>query len=129
MKNTKVVTVIVNRTRQELVLRVGNHNCFAKVATIVDGGEHKIEIDVNWTYQEFCLEPTNAGLVLQKIILSSDDCCDFELMTVTISEGKLQLEKVARGQTNDDIDHRPVVTKWMSLFTSLPAWPKFNWRF
>jgi hypothetical protein len=123
---TKVQTVIVNHTQVELVLRVGSQNCSAELARIVVGGEHKIELDVNWTYQEFSLVPK--GLAVKKIILDSDDCCDYERITVTISGGTLQLDKVARGQINADHpgDH---LANWKFYFNWRPTWPKFNWRF
>lgn len=43
----KVQTIIVNNTQQDLVLRVGNHNYFVKVAKIVPGDDYKIDINVN----------------------------------------------------------------------------------
>ncbi|KAG0587364.1 hypothetical protein KC19_2G159200 [Ceratodon purpureus] len=123
MASSKVTTVIVNRSGQALILRVGNQNCFAKLATIAAGGEHKVEIDVNWTYQEFSLEPVKAGL-LKKIVVNSDDCCDFKRLTVTESEGKLQVDKVPRGQFSTHAP--PLFHTWRTFFT-LPKWIK--WRF
>ncbi|KAG0626394.1 hypothetical protein M758_2G122400 [Ceratodon purpureus] len=123
MASSKVTTVIVNRSGQALILRVGNQNCFAKLATIAAGGEHKVEIDVNWTYQEFSLEPVKAGL-LKKIVVNSDDCCDFKRITVTESEGKLQVDKVPRGQFSTHAP--PLFNTWRTFFT-LPKWIK--WRF
>ncbi|KAG0558805.1 hypothetical protein KC19_10G056300 [Ceratodon purpureus] len=121
---TKLTTAISNRTLQALVLKVGNQNYFAKLATVAVGSEHKVEIDVNWTYQEFSLEPVlTAGATLQKIIVNSDDCCDFERITITESDGKLQADKTPRGQLND-ADSASFNT-WRSYF----GWPKFNWRF
>lgn len=140
MVDSKVQTVIVNHTQQEL--RVGNRNCFAKLAAIPVGGEHEVEIDVNWTYQEFSLEPAGRGGHVMKIIISSDECCDYERITVTMSEGSLRTEKIGRGQSGcnvtDDLvntttpvelnrtsDHslRPPFTK------RLPKRLKFNRRF
>lgn len=124
MASTKVTTVIVNRASEALVLKVGNQNCFAKLATIRAGGEHKVEIDVNWTYQEFSLEPVKAGTgSLEKIVVSSDDCCDFERISVTESGGRLHVGKVARGQSHTGTVS--FISNWRTYFTS----PKFKWRF
>lgn len=94
MACTKLITAIINRTGQALVLKVGAQNRFAKLATAKVGGEHKVEIDVNWTYQEFLLETATTGATITKVIVNSDDCCDFERITVTESEGKLRVEKL-----------------------------------
>ena len=86
-------------------------------------GEHKVEIDVNWTYQEFCLEPAITGAAQQKIIVNSDDCCDFERITITESAGIFQVDKTPRGQAHSSVG-APFIT-WTSYF----SWPKLNWRF
>lgn len=132
MAISKVKTTIVNRTKYPVVLRVGHQNCFAKLATIEVGGKHTIEIDVHWTYQEFALEPVTSGATaLMKIIVNSDDCCDYERLTVTESGGKFQVDKVARAHFNYGTDgrHPEVRRGWESYFTWLSNWPKFNWRF
>jgi VCBS repeat-containing protein len=126
MACSKLTTAIINRTEQALILRVGNQNCFAKLATVGVGGQHKVEIDVNWTYQEFSLEPAaqlTTGATLQKLIVNSDDCCDFERITVTQSGGTLQADKIPRGKLHG-ADGEPCIT-WRSYF----SWPKLNWRF
>ena len=126
MASTKVKTVMVNGTSGSLILKVGNQNCFAKVATIAAGGQHKVEIDMNWTYQEFSLEPVKASMPKSKIVVNSDDCCDYEQITVTEFNGKLQVDKVARGQSNSTRQAVPSIIKdWWSYFTS---WPTFKWR-
>ncbi|KAG0561104.1 hypothetical protein KC19_9G037500 [Ceratodon purpureus] len=122
MASTKITTVIDNRTGEVMILKVGNQNCFAELGTIGVGGEYKVEIDVNWTYQEFSLQPAK-GRGLKKIIVSSDDCCDFERLTVTESGGEFQVDKVARGQSNSRVPS--IINSWRRYFT----WPKFNWRF
>jgi hypothetical protein len=123
MACTKLITAIINRTEQALILKVGNQNCFAKLATVGVGGQHKVEIDVNWTYQEFSLEPATAGATLQKIVVNSDDCCDFERITITESGGKFQVDKIPRGQVN--ASDSGLFNTRRSYF----SWPKFNWRF
>ena len=124
MGSTKVSTVIANRTGEVLILKVGNQNCLAKLGTIAVGGEHKVDLDVNWTYQEFSLEQFKQG-VTKKIVVSSDDCCDFERLTVTESRGEFQVDKVARGQKSDAPHDVPLISNWSSFFT----WPKLSWRF
>lgn len=114
MASTKVTTVIVNRTGEALDLKVGNQNCFAKLATVEVGGEHKVEIDVNWTYREYSLQPVKAGL-LKRVVVSSDDCCDFERITVSESGGKFHVEEIVRGQFNTSV---PVINNWMAIFWS-----------
>jgi hypothetical protein len=122
-------TKVVNRTEEALVLRVGNQNCFAKLGTIEAGGEHKVEIDVNWTYREFALQPVRAGGSKNNLVVSSDDCCDFERLTVTQSGGKFEVDKVARGQYFSNVVPPAgvplAIRNWRSFFT----WPpKFNWK-
>jgi hypothetical protein len=72
----KVATVIANETGQGLTMKVGNRNCFVKLASVKNGSEYTMRLRVDWTYQEFLLEDNhNTG---KKIFVNSDDCCDYE---------------------------------------------------
>lgn len=125
MAGTMVKTVIINQTQQVLVLRIGNRNCFAKLATIEIGGEHEIEIDVNWTYHEFSLEAADCGA--KKVLINSDDCFDYEQITVTEGGGNLEVSKVARFRASCKVDELPVLASApTSYFTWPPTWLTFR---
>jgi len=65
-----------------------------------------MELGVDWTYQEFMLEDTRgAG---KKLFVNSDDCCDYERITVKESaeeEGKLLGVRVPRKRFSEEEDH------------------------
>ncbi|KAG0607389.1 hypothetical protein M758_8G024300 [Ceratodon purpureus] len=92
--STKVRTMIVNATEQPLTMKVGNRNCFFRLASVKKGGEYAMELCMDWTYQEFMLEDkSDSG---RKLFVNSDDCCDYERITVTESDGKLLVVRVPR---------------------------------
>jgi hypothetical protein len=100
----KVATVIANETGQGLTMKVGNRNCFVKLASVKNGSEYTMRLCVDWTYQEFLLEDNhNTG---KKIFVNSDDCCDYERITVKQSEGVLIVETVPRQElVSETKDH------------------------
>jgi hypothetical protein len=68
--------VIANETGQGLTMKVGNRNCFVKLASVKNCSEYTMRLCVDWTYQEFLLEDNhNTG---KKIFVNSDDCYDYE---------------------------------------------------
>jgi hypothetical protein len=97
---TKLTTVIVNNSGTGLIMKVGNHHHFARLASVKQGGEFKMQVDLNWTYQEFLLE--DAADAAKKLTVNSDDCCDFKRITVTEVDGKLDVVRVPRHQQSAD---------------------------
>lgn len=93
---TKLATVIVNESKNGLTMKVGNHHHFARLTSVKLGGEVNMQVDLNWTYQEFLLEDkTDAA---KKVFVNSDDCCDYERITITEVNGKLDFVTVPRHQ-------------------------------
>ncbi len=76
---TKVTTVIVNATKQGLTMTVRNWKCYARLAGVKVGGEYRMQVDVNWTQQEFVLQD-KCGT--NRVFIYLDDCCDYERITI-----------------------------------------------
>jgi hypothetical protein len=94
--SAKLTTMIVNATEQPLTMKAGNRNCFFRLASVKKGGEYAMQLCMDWTYQEFVLEDkSGAG---RKLFVNSDDCCDYERITVTECDGKLVVARVPRKQ-------------------------------
>lgn len=96
MSGTKVTTVIVNQTEQGLTLKVGNPKCYARLTSVKVGGEYRMHLDINWTYQEFVLQDKHDAH--RKLFLNSDDCCDYERITVTEADGHMVMHRIPRKQ-------------------------------
>ena len=106
---TMAKTVIVNDTKQVLSMKVGNHRHFADLATVQQGATYTMEVDFNATYREFQftgVEGRDRGDQNQnqnrynhnKLIVSSDECCDYSCITVkeVDDSGKLGVQKEPR---------------------------------
>lgn len=93
-------TAIVNKTRQDLKVKVGNQRHFADLATVPKlGGNYTMDMDVNGTYREFQITgstssgPADEG---KKLVLSSDECCDYSCITIKEGDGKFDVHKEPR---------------------------------
>jgi hypothetical protein len=86
-------TVIVNNTQQDLAMQVGNHMYFVPFANLAKGAKKKLRVDYNDTYQEFLMGVDKAG---NKLIVTSDECCDFKCITITESDGKFDVQREPR---------------------------------
>jgi hypothetical protein len=91
MMQTKMTTVIVNATKQGLTMKVGNHNCHAKLTSVKVGGEYQMQVDVNWTYQEFVLQDKCDAE--NQVLINSDDCCDYEYITIKEINCKFDVQR------------------------------------
>lgn len=91
---TKVTTMIVNETEQPLRMKVGGRNCFCRLASVKIGGEYAMELCMDWTYQEFMVEGTSDAR--KRLFVNSDECCDYERITIKESDGKLLVVRVPR---------------------------------
>ncbi|KAG0605735.1 hypothetical protein M758_9G084000 [Ceratodon purpureus] len=94
--DTKVTTVIVNNTKHGLTMKVGNRQCYARLTSVKVGGEYKMQLDVNWTYQEFMVQ--DKARSHNQVFINSDDCCDYERITIQELDGKFNVQKDLRGQ-------------------------------
>lgn len=103
---TKLTTVIVNQTKHGLIIKVGTHRQLARLASFKAGGEYKMLVDLNWTYQEFVLE--GCADATMKLSVNSDDCCDYQRITVTEADGKLDALREPRQQSVDTNSHAVV---------------------
>ncbi len=107
-------TVFVNKTGHVVRMKVGNNQHFSYLASIKDGGEYKMHVNVNDTYREFavCLDESS-----KKEIVSSDDCCEFQCITIQeMADGKIELLR----QPRESISGSRSVSKkssWFSLWT------------
>jgi hypothetical protein len=94
--DTKVTTVIVNDTKHGLTMKVGNRNCYARLTSVKRGGEYKLQIDVNWTYQEFLVQDKSDRA--NQLVINSDDCCEYERITIKEVNGKFDVQRDLRKQ-------------------------------
>ncbi|XP_073387212.1 uncharacterized protein [Physcomitrium patens] len=121
----KLITRVVNRTKQRLTLRIGLHNRFTKLAVIEIGEEYKVKTGLHWTYQELTLE---TGIFAKKLVISTDDCFESERITIhDLPGGKLEANKVPRTQVPTSEVERTDST-WDSWFC-LPQSLSLNLRF
>jgi len=116
-------TVIVNNTQQDLTMQVGNHRYFVHFAKLAKGAKKNLLVDYNDTYQEYLMGEDKAG---KKLIVTSDECCDYKSITITESNGEFDVQRVPRRRyaasgsveySSDDEAAAPASKK------------KFSWRF
>lgn len=91
--HTEVTTVIVNATKQGLTMKVGNRN---ELTSVKVGGEYRMQVDVNWTYQELVLQDKCDAE--KQVFINSDDCCDYERITIREIDGKFDVQRDLRKQ-------------------------------
>ncbi len=124
-----MTTVIVNATKQGLTMKVGNRLCFAKLTSVKMGAEYRLQIDVNWTYQEFLVQDKSD--TANQLYLNSDDCCDYERITIKEkSDGKLEVQTLLREQFRsapcssilEEEDSAGAYPKLVNAMSSWKAW-------
>lgn len=115
-------TVIVNNTQRDLTMQVGNHRYFVHFAKLAKGGKKNLRVDYNDTYQEFLMGEDKAG---NKLIVTSDECCDYKVITITEKNGKFDVKREPRRRYAADGS-----VEYASDEAAAPASKKkFNWRF
>lgn len=131
----KLATVIENATGQGLTMKVGNPQCFVRLASVKKGQRHTVRLCVDWTYQEFLLQgQADAAMTLS---VTSDDCCDYERITVKEAHGKFFVDTVARklafgGPTAEIRNEEDEAVGVAAITTTLPLKTEttmFRWRF
>nr|PNR36378.1 hypothetical protein PHYPA_022229 [Physcomitrium patens] len=100
-------TLIINKTKDVLMLKLRSHNSDTKIATIQRDGHHGMLVKANETYREFVLQGNHGGCGNEQLIVTSDELYDNESITIIEStDGKLCLHQVAR-ESLDDPERRP----------------------
>jgi hypothetical protein len=94
--DTKVTTVIVNDTKHGLTMKVGNRNCYTRLTSVKVGGEYQMQLDVNWTYREFLVQDQTDRA--KQLFINSDDCCDYERITIKDIDGAFGVHRELREQ-------------------------------
>lgn len=120
----KTTTVIVNNTSDELKVKVGGHQHNAEVASIDKGGKWDLHVFVNETYREFRLQDASGKKVA---IVSSDDCCDNECITIKEAaddlHGQFEVHRVPRRQQQQNFSQQEEISSTGA--SSKPTW--FGW--
>lgn len=120
-------TVIVNNTKKDLDMKVGNHHYFADFTSVRSGAKHTMRIDYNDTYQEFLIGVDESG---KKLIVTSDECCDYKCITITEVDGHFNVHKVPRRQykpTTPDVRRRPAKQLKLQRVPAKKLKLLFNW--
>lgn len=97
----KTTTAIVNSTNDVLKVKMGGPQQSAEVASIDKGGQWEMHVDPNQTYREYRLVDSSG---VEAAIVSSDDCCDNECITIKESAAvggaarKYEIHRVPRRQ-------------------------------
>ena len=124
-------TAIVNETGQDLKVKVGNQLHFADLATVRKGGKYTMDMDMNGTYREFQLTTATGatstavsatgaaeiGRNSMKLVLSSDECCDYSRITVKEVDGKFDVHKEPRGRSSSSSSSSSSTKSKKSIWT------------
>lgn len=99
-------------------LQVGSARYASALATVEAGGKYTIGVDFNATYREYIVQIDAPGLA--KIIVSSDDLCDYKGITIKEEDGKLDVQKDPRQSDTATSSDPPGQTSKKSKW--IPAW-------
>ena len=109
-------TVIVNDTAHALTMKVEYHLYSVDFATVDKGAKFTMNVDYNATYQEFLMGVDAKG---KRLILSSDECCDYKCIVIKEVDGEFDVEKEPRRHFSNEAVNTPAAAKKS----------KFSWRF
>lgn len=125
----KLETVIANATEQGLTMKVGNPQCFVRLASVKKGEHYTVRLCLDWTYQEFVLEGKSDAAM--KFLVSSDDCCDYERITMKeLQPGVFVAETVARKQAFGGREEaEDAASQTPQSVSPLKKESLFRWRF
>lgn len=119
--------VIRNATQGDLKMQVGNHRCFVYLTTVQKDKDYTMPVDFNATYQEYLMGEESTG---KRLIVSTDDCCDYKTITIKEKNGQFDVQKVPRraaaATTPESADYSNEQT---SSAAAGGKKPKANWRF
>lgn len=74
-------------------MQVGNHHHFVALTTLEKDAKCTMPVDFNATYQEYLMGVDETG---KKLIVTSDDCCDYKCITIQEANGKFDMHKEPR---------------------------------
>jgi len=127
-RDNKLETVIENATEHGLTMKVGNPQCFVRLASVKKGEHYTVRLCLDWTYQEFVLEGKSDAAM--QYFVSSDDCCDYERITVKEAQpGVFVTETVARKQAFGGREEADDAAAQTPPSLSLKKETMFRWRF
>ncbi|KAG0607611.1 hypothetical protein M758_8G042500 [Ceratodon purpureus] len=93
-------TLFVNKTGDMVKMKVGNSQYSSDIASIEGGGEYRMHVNMNDTYREFMVGIGDGG---KKAIVSSDDCCDYQCITIKEVNGEIDLLREPRQQATASV--------------------------
>jgi hypothetical protein len=97
-------TLFVNKTGHAVKMQVGNSQYFSDLTSIKEGGEYKLSVNMNDTYREFAVVSGQDGSSCsKKEIVSSDDCCEFQCITIQEATDGTGIELLR--QPRDSVSH------------------------
>lgn len=108
-----MTTVIVNETKHGLTVKVGNRNCYARLTSVKVGGEYQMHLDVNWTYREFLVQDKTDRA--RQLCINSDDCCDYERITIKEVDGAFDVHRELRQQfrtSSGAVEETSAISSW-----------------
>ncbi|KAG0558541.1 hypothetical protein KC19_10G035900 [Ceratodon purpureus] len=106
-------TRFVNKTTHMVKMQVGSSQYCSVLASIEEGGEYKLHVNVNDTYREFTVA-VGSEPGCRKMIVTSDDCCDFQCITIEEVDGKIELLRQPR-ESQPTVGSTPASKKpWFS---------------
>lgn len=109
-------TVIVNATAHALTMKIENRLYSVDFATLDKGAKYTMNVDSNDTYQEFLMGVDTKG---KRLILSSDECCDYKCIVIKEVDGEFDVEKEPRRHFSNEAVSTPAAVKKSKL----------SWRF
>lgn len=118
--------VIHNATQGDLKMQVGNHRYFVYLATVQKDKDYTMPVDFNATYQEYLMGDDSTG---KKVIVSTDDCCDYKSITIKEKNGQFDVHKVPRRAAAATTVVAGESANYSNEQSSSGKKPKANWRF
>lgn len=128
MADGSTSTLFVNQTGNVVNMKVGNTRSSAPIASIAGGEQFRMPVNMNDTYREFLVGVGSDTGNLKTVIVTSDDCCDYQCITIKeIADGTIDLLREPRRQQQQTDGTNSVKLDQM---TSSPAAkrPWFAWR-
>lgn len=119
--------VIHNATQGDLKMQVGNHRYFVYLTTVQKDKDYTMPVDFNATYQEYLMGEDSTG---KKLIVSTDDCCDYKSITIKETYGEFDVQKVPRRAAAATTPESANYSDEQSSSAAAGGKkPKTNWRF
>lgn len=113
-----VSTQIRNGTKHVMKVLVGSGRHISELATVEAGGKYVIAVDYNATYREYTVGVDAPGL--EKFVVSSDDLCDNNCITIKEEGSKLTVQKEPRQSTTAPASG--TTSKALKKHSWLPSW-------